>query len=512
MVNGRPLRGWQKVWLYNYYIAPKLCWMLMIYELPLTFVEQLEATCTRFLKRWFGLARCAVPDILYVDREHHGFQLHALATFYRRMQLVRLHLLKYSPDPELQALYARLAQAPRDKRLKWNPVDALELHETTLLHERALNEQRRSRAGIGLRTTTGNLSALDSHAGMRDAISKRERTESTRERLDRLRTLEMQGSWSQWDTVCQQDFTWRTLFSGAISDAMLKWTLNAQCWTLPSDDNKRRWGMIPVSRTCLLVMPGPAPDGSPAITCGRLNPTGKHVLTTCKAALAQDRFTWRHNSVLNAVREHLTPQLELINGGQISLTKRRRVCFNREGGQPYNIGNDVPEPEAVTLADHLALARDWRMLVDLPGSGAPYVAIPPEVTPSPLRPDILLLSDEAKAMIILELTCPIEERLDVAHDGKQDKYEHLVADGKARDWKVHVCCFEVGARGVIGAPTRNMFRAFGFCRPKQKQILQTLSDIARRCSYWLFISRHTPLWEERPLLSFSPVLLNTPDE
>ena len=70
-----------------------------------TFIEQLEATCTRYLKRWLGLARSAPVDVLYVKREHHGFQLHNVVTYFRRLQLVRLHLLKHSIDPELQLLY-----------------------------------------------------------------------------------------------------------------------------------------------------------------------------------------------------------------------------------------------------------------------------------------------------------------------------------------------------------------------------------------------------------------------
>eukprot|EP01116_Phalansterium_solitarium_P024758 TRINITY_DN915_c0_g1_i1.p1 TRINITY_DN915_c0_g1~~TRINITY_DN915_c0_g1_i1.p1 ORF type:complete len:1519 (-),score=80.60 TRINITY_DN915_c0_g1_i1:440-4996(-) len=520
LVNKRPLRGWQKMWLYNYYVAPKLCWMLMIYELPLTFVEQLESTCTRFLKRWLGLAKCAVTDILYVDRQHHGFQLHALATFYRRLQLVRLHLLKHSPDPEVQKLFVRLSQAPRDKRLKWNPFDALEMHETTLLNERALNEQQRSRSGLGFRLTASDHSPLDSLTGMRDAISKREQTESIRERLDRLRTLEMQGSWSLWDTACQQDLSWRALFTGAISDSVLKFAINAQLWTLPSEDNKRRWGMKAVGKSCQLLFPSSTTDSTTpgatplqlSLPCGQLNPTGKHVLTSCKAALAQGRYTWRHNSVLNAVEQHLSAQLELINKGEVSLNKHRRLQFVQEGGQPYNIGRDLPQPAPVSLADHLALAHDWRLLVDLPGHANSYIAIPPQIASASDRPDILLVSDAQQIAIILELTCPIEERFDVAHDLKHEKYQHLVADAAAQQWTLHVCCFEIGARGVIGTSTRDMLRCFGFNRQRQQQIQQTLSDIARRCSYWLFLSRFVPTWEDRGLLAFSPHLLRSPNE
>ena len=512
LVNNRPLRGWQKVWLYNFFVAPKLCWMLMIYELPLTFVEQLEATCTRYLKQWFGLSKCTVPDILYAERQHHGFQLHAMATFYRRMQLVRVHLLKYSPDPELRALYSRLAAAPRDHRLKWNAIDALELHEASLQNQRALNEQQRSHAGVGASKLGSKLSELDSQSGMRDAISKRERIQSSQQRLEHLRQLEMQGLWADWDSTWQVDMSWRALFTGAISDAILKFCMNAQCWTLPTDDNKHRWNLTPVSRTCILVKPSDYPVADGAVsTCAQPNPSGKHVLSTCKIALEQGRYTWRHNSVLNATREILQIQIDRINSHEVSLTsRRRRTDFVRENGEAYKPDTAAPNPPPETLADHIVLAHDWKLLADLPDvSDKRYTAIPPEIVPSPLRPDMLLISNEARIMVILELTCPIEERLDTAHESKQEKYKHLVDEGRTRDWRIHVHCFEVGVRGVTGPTTRNMFRAFGFPRSKEKLLLQTLSDVALRCSYWLFLNRHNPMWEVRPLLGFPRTLLDT---
>jgi len=48
----------QKLRLYKAGICPRLSWLLLIEELPITWIErELEATATRYLKKWTGLAK-----------------------------------------------------------------------------------------------------------------------------------------------------------------------------------------------------------------------------------------------------------------------------------------------------------------------------------------------------------------------------------------------------------------------------------------------------------------------
>ena len=60
-----PLTSHQKLRLYKFGVCPRLSWLLLIEELPITWVErELEATATRFLKKWAGLAKCANTALL----------------------------------------------------------------------------------------------------------------------------------------------------------------------------------------------------------------------------------------------------------------------------------------------------------------------------------------------------------------------------------------------------------------------------------------------------------------
>jgi hypothetical protein len=65
----------------------------MLYNFPLSFIEELETTTSVWIRRWMGIPPSASIDLAFVQRKNHGLQLHNIADFFRRMQLVRMHLL-----------------------------------------------------------------------------------------------------------------------------------------------------------------------------------------------------------------------------------------------------------------------------------------------------------------------------------------------------------------------------------------------------------------------------------
>jgi len=68
-----PLTSHQKLRLFKAGICPRLSWLLLIEELPITWVErELEATATRFLKKWSGLAKSANTALLYLPTKLGG--------------------------------------------------------------------------------------------------------------------------------------------------------------------------------------------------------------------------------------------------------------------------------------------------------------------------------------------------------------------------------------------------------------------------------------------------------
>ena len=86
-----------------------------------------------------------------------------------------------------------------------------------------------------------------------------------------------------------QDLSWQRLIH-KWSDAELCFALQAITDTAPTATNLRSWGVSKVDPACIMC-------DKPALLC--------HVLNGCPVALHQGRYTWRHNSVLSAIRHRL---------------------------------------------------------------------------------------------------------------------------------------------------------------------------------------------------------------
>ena len=70
-----PLNGIMKFWIYNHLVTSKVSWELMIYNLPITFVKDFEATCTRYLMKCLGVTRNITVTVLYRSKDHFGLAL-----------------------------------------------------------------------------------------------------------------------------------------------------------------------------------------------------------------------------------------------------------------------------------------------------------------------------------------------------------------------------------------------------------------------------------------------------
>ena len=85
-VNSCPLTRGQKLKLYRAGICPRLSWLLMIEDLPISWVEKkLDSLATLYLKKWAGLARPANPAVLYLPHKMGGLNLPLVSVQYKRI-------------------------------------------------------------------------------------------------------------------------------------------------------------------------------------------------------------------------------------------------------------------------------------------------------------------------------------------------------------------------------------------------------------------------------------------
>ena len=92
-----------KVWHYNHFIVAFITWPFMIYDLPISFGEELKAVATKYLKRCLGIM--ALQNLSQRSKDHFGLGLIDLVTHLKKMQVCRMHVLKYSQDGSSNNLY-----------------------------------------------------------------------------------------------------------------------------------------------------------------------------------------------------------------------------------------------------------------------------------------------------------------------------------------------------------------------------------------------------------------------
>ena len=90
----------------------------------------------------------------------------------------------------------------------------------------------------------------------------------------------------------------------------------------------------------------------------------------------------------------------------------------------------------------LANLGDWYMVTDLGG----MMAFPQHIVITNLRPDVVVWSDQGKEVLLVELTVPWEENMEVGHERKMTKYDTLRMEIEMKEWRCKVLTVEMGCR------------------------------------------------------------------
>ena len=107
------------------------------------------------------------------------------------------------------------------------------------------------------------------------------------------------------------------------------------------------------------------------------------------------------------------------------------------------------------------LRNGFSLFSDLSGFQAPHGGvIPPHLIVTPLRPDVFVVNEDTRVIVILELTCPWERNIDRDHVYKEEKYAPLVAD-LSREFAVSQFSIEISARGMITKENKARLKSFG---------------------------------------------------
>ncbi|XP_072023129.1 uncharacterized protein [Amphiura filiformis] len=233
----------------------------------------------------------------------------------------------------------------------------------------------------------------------------------------------------------------------------LSFVLRASSDTLPTEVNLRRW-KIQTSAVCCL--------------CSQPNPTTFHVLNGCQEALQQGRFTWRHDCVLSSIVQFLKDNVQ-------------------DGSTIYA---DIPGFQATSN---------------------PPSTVPPDISLTSARPDIVVINRNKNRVTLGELTVPHNSKQSMcnAKDRKANKpnYLTLIQELGEQFDNVQYVTIEVGS---LGHTIQSDFHASlkylcnaNVSKQSLRVIMQDVCKTAITCSQSMFSRRKLSVWSSPPLSFYS---------
>ena len=207
-----------------------------------------------------------------------------------------------------------------------------------------------------------------------------------------------------------------------------------------------------------------------------------HILSGCSVALAQGRYTWRHNKVLNELAYWVEEQRRVNNKEPVR--KRTWINFVKQGGKA--------RPSTRTTESYMTTARDWKLQVD----GKTRMKIPEYIVNTSLRPDMVLISEITKQIGVVELTVPTEDRIEISGEIKQTKYAELLESMKSNGWKARIWTVEVGCRGFAARSVLQFLKDIGYDGRKKKMIIKKIEEVAEQASHKIWNWSHAKAWGE----------------
>ena len=106
----------------------------------------------------------------------------------------------------------------------------------------------------------------------------------------------------------------------------------------------------------------------------------------------------------------------------------------------------------------------------------------------------MIWSALSRTVILLELTCCAEEGIEGAQIRKEARYAELLKQIEEQKWTATLLTLEIGARGLVGSRTFRSFVVLGFSVRSANTLCKSLSDIASRCSYGIYLAHSTTVW------------------
>ena len=220
-LNRSKAKGAMNLWALHHILLPQVRWDLMVYELPVSFIEGLEKTLNIVIRRWLGVAKCLTDVALYSKGSPCPFLFTSLVHLFKTTKVNSHIQLMGSAHHEVVENVT-----PSFTGVKWTLTKLQRCglsKESSLVIDvgatRVIEQRMESRMVVG-RVAQGRMGV--EFAGGKDGKPMEDRefrqqyadvlAEETQEEYFRKSVQQaLQGSWTRWKEYNQRSLSWRSL-------------------------------------------------------------------------------------------------------------------------------------------------------------------------------------------------------------------------------------------------------------------------------------------------------------
>ena len=451
------LPGKYKVWCLQFMLIPKLLWPLLIYDISTSTVEAMEAKINKYTRKWLGVPPGLTDVALYCRQAKLKLPLKSLTEEYKVGKTRLLSMLEDSEDKVVRSAQPRLKTGR-----KWNVHEAVNAAKESLKIKEIVGYTQTNRQGLG--STKMEWWSKAKGKAKRDLVIQEIKTEEDAKRFQKAVQQSQQGQWTTWESALQRSLSWNDMWH--MAPLRISFILRSVYDLLPSKANLVKWGK----------------SDDPACPLCQGKQTVEHVLSSCKVALSQGRYTWRHNQVLKEIVYAITDHLSSATGYTTS-SEAPATFYSAGGSKIWPNTTAAYKAQKQNLLDR---ADDWECSADLPE----WKNYPETIRESGMRPDVVLYSQSSKQMILIELTVPYESRMDEANIYKTEKYASLAKSLMEAGFRARVLAIEIGARGFVGASAYTLMKELSISGKKRTRALKSMAEAAEKSSSWIWSRRN----------------------
>ena len=383
----KPLHPKNKILLYSRYVLSKLSWHLTIANIQKTWIsENLDSVFKQYIRKWLEVPISGTLSNIYLTSNKFGLNIIPPSTKFAQCQTIIRSALKSSPNESITHLW-----------------------KSSSNHTNTHYDQYRSTKEV--------LKSF--HEIQEDKLENQ---------------LKCQGSFfsSISKFSLPQVNSIRPTCQSKLPNNIFNFTIRYINNSLPTRRNLQKWGLLSSSECSFCLKPESL----------------LHVVAGCSSYL--DRFTWRHDSILNF------------------------------------IANNLPSEHIQTI------------YADLPSFSNPSI-----ITGDDYRPDLLILTKD-NCLYVLELTVGYETNLRNNIQRKYSKYKDLIIELKKNFQSVKYINLSISALGVFEKESSafiKMLELLTSDKAHAKYITRKMITIAIRTTYYIFCSRNKD-WTNSDLMKF----------